>query len=167
MSPFFIQIDSLIRTIPDESLQRINSICRTHECELVDYAIRGSEHRMILDLFVDNRRGITLTECTQINRALLDESANDKFLSDVYTLEVSSPGVDRPLTHNWQYEKHIGRLLQVQYRDGTNLVARLVSVSPDAVRLEQKDKRRRSVEPIVHDVPFDLISTSRVEIEFK
>ncbi len=158
---------SLRRTIPEESLQFIHRVCSEHDCVLVDFALRGTEHRLILDLFIDNRQGVSLELCATINRALNDDSANDKFLSDVYLLEVSSPGVDRPLTFNWQYEKHIGRLLHLKLKDGTELDATLVSVGPDSVHLQPRARKKGTSSDPALDLPFDHISSSTVQVALR
>ncbi len=133
----------------------------------MDFAIRGSEHRLILDLFIDNRQGVSLDLCTQVNRALNDESATDKFLSDVYLLEVSSPGVDRPLTFNWQYEKHIGRLLHLTLKDGSLVTATLVSVGPESLLLQPRAAKKGGKAPESFDLPFDHISSSTVQVALR
>ncbi|MFM8437398.1 MAG: ribosome maturation factor RimP [Candidatus Kapaibacterium sp.] len=155
----------MIRTIPDESLEVIRRVCAEQGCTLVDMALRGTEHRLILDLFIDNRQGVTLDLCSAVHRLLLDEAETDKFLSDVYRLDVSSPGVDRPLTFNWQYDKHVGRTVCILLRDGTDRRGKLLEVTEDDVTiapLRSKGRQRVLEEPL--RIPFDLIVSSTVEV---
>jgi ribosome maturation factor RimP len=157
----------LIRTIPDESLEIIHRVCADHGCTLVGSDLRGTEHRLILDLFIDNRQGVTLDNCSAVHRVLLEEAETDKFLSDVYRLDVSSPGVDRPLTFNWQYDKHVGRMLNVQCHDGTTVKGTLTEVSEGDILIAPvaPKKQRTPVEP--RRIPFDHITSSTVEIDFR
>jgi ribosome maturation factor RimP len=155
----------LIRTIPEESLEIIHRVCAEHNCTLVDFALRGTEHRLILDLFIDNRQGVTLDNCSSVHRALLEEAETDKFLSDVYTLDVSSPGVDRPLTFNWQYDKHVGRTLAVHCADDHVETGVLTEVTENDIVLVPSAKRKAPAEP--RRIPFDLITSSTVEIVFR
>ncbi|MFM7773357.1 MAG: ribosome maturation factor RimP [Candidatus Kapaibacterium sp.] len=157
----------MIRTIPDESLEVIRRVCAEQGCTLVDMALRGTEHRLILDLFIDNRQGVTLDLCSAVHRLLLDEAETDKFLSDVYRLDVSSPGVDRPLTFNWQYDKHVGRVLSVQCLDGSSVKGTLREVTgSDIVIAPLAPKKQRSPEE-PRRIPFDHITSSTVEIDIR
>ncbi len=169
VSPFFVAsiIDSLVQTIPEHTLQTINRVIESKDCHLVEAKLRGNEQRRILDLFIDNRDGVSLELCSEVSRALRDESANDKFLSDVYTLEVSSPGVDRPLTFNWQYDKHIGRLLRVVMVDGSIVLATLKAVDSDSIQILPQAKTRKQESSEVLSVPFERIKHSLVELQFK
>ncbi len=158
---------SLRRTIPEESLQCIHRICAANDCQLVDFAIRGSERRLILDLFIDNRQGVSLELCSQVSRTLNDESATDKFLSDVYQLEVSSPGVDRPLTFNWQYDKHVGRTLSVTCTDGSVQEGVLVRVEPEAIVLRPTGTKKSAPPSEDLHLAFDHISSSTVRVSMR
>jgi ribosome maturation factor RimP len=131
----------------------------------MDVVLRGTEHRLILDLYIDNRQGVTLEDCSKIHREILDEAQTDKFLSDVYRLDVSSPGVDRPLTFNWQYDKHVGRILSVLVRDGSEQRGKLLEVTEvdiSVAPLGSKGKQRVFSESL--RIPFDLIVSSTVEV---
>lgn len=161
----------MTKTIPEESLGMIAALCAEYGAVIVDYALRGHERRMILDLFIDSERGVTLELCSAISRALNDASATDKFLGNVYTLDVSSPGVDRPLKFNWQYNKHVGRLMNITLHDGSQLRGRLASVDEIAVVLDliKGNKKRgmpNSTPAESRIIPFSDIDKALVEVEF-
>lgn len=142
-------------------------MCEKHDCALVDFDLRGTEHRLILDIFIDNRQGVSLEHCTSVHRELLEEAETDKFLSDVYRLDVSSPGVDRPLKFNWQYDKNVGRLLSVKCSDGTTVTGTLSAVSDEEIELQPKTPKKQRVPEAPRRIPFDLITSSTVEIDFR
>lgn len=155
---------ALNKTIPQESLAIIEAICTEFNCAFVDYSIRGHERRMILDLFIDSKHDVTIDLCTSVNRAIVEASATDKFLGNVYTLEVSSPGVDRPLKFNWQYTKHVGRLLSVTTLQGDVAFGRLLSTNGDSIILALVDKKKKIQEE--KEIAFAEIAKAVVEIEF-
>jgi ribosome maturation factor RimP len=81
-----------------------------------------------------------------------------------YTLEVSSPGLDRPLEDRRDFEQAVGRLARVKTRpswDGPRLlIGRLKGVEPEAVRIEEGEDGRE------WSVPWDAIAQARLEIEW-
>ncbi|MFT3884244.1 MAG: hypothetical protein QM724_02070 [Flavobacteriales bacterium] len=81
---------------------------------------------------VDNDRAITLNDLTAINHGLREEFG--EALDDI-ELEVSSPGMGRPFKVMRQYHKHIGRLVEVQLKDGRTLTGQLAAASGTEVAL--------------------------------
>ena len=87
--------------------------------EFVDLEVGGNRARPVLRLRIDRPdsepgRGVTLDECTHVSRALqryLDELPD---LSDTYVLEVSSPGVERPLTRRRDFERFAGKEIKLK-----------------------------------------------------
>ncbi|HSP59653.1 MAG TPA: ribosome maturation factor RimP [Ornithinimicrobium sp.] len=80
---------------------------------------------------------LTLDEIAEATRAVSDTlDASDAMGNGPYTLEVSSPGVDRPLGSPAQFRRNVGRLLTVSRTDGAPVTGRLVRVDADGVRLE-------------------------------
>src|SRR5665647_3879154 len=94
---------------------------------LVEFKIiPGNQITVLLD--ADN--GITIEKCTAINKALykyIEESG--LFPDGNFSLEVSSPGVDKPLKLHRQYKKNIGRKVEVELNDGTKLEGKLTQVN--------------------------------------
>lgn len=89
--------------------------------ELVDLQIAGSPGRPIVRAFVDTESGVTLDECARLSRELERTLEDAGVVPDRYVLEVSSPGIDRPLTRRAHYERFIGREIEVRLyrkRDG-------------------------------------------------
>jgi ribosome maturation factor RimP len=74
-----------------------------------------------------------------------------------YTLEVSSPGADQPLSTPAQFRRNVGRLLTLTYADGTSTSARLLAAATQGVRLSTAPQEL---------VDYDRVERARVEIEF-
>ena len=83
---------------------------------LVDMEYKKQVGGMVLELFIDSEKGITLDDCEKVSRALdepLDElnPTND----ESYTLNVSSLGLDRPLTTEYQFNKYQDKEVEVKF----------------------------------------------------
>jgi len=84
---------------------------------IVDLIVRGESRTPVFEVYVDNLEGVTLDLCRDINKDL--QSLIDAELpGGRYRLEVSSPGLDRPLKYPWQYRKHVGKLVEVTTGEG-------------------------------------------------
>ncbi len=81
--------------------------------ELVDLSFRREGFRMVLRLLVDKPGGITIDECTHLNQMIGEILDREDLIHDRYTLEVSSPGLDRPLVTKRDFERNIGRKVKI------------------------------------------------------
>jgi len=82
--------------------------------ELVDLEYTRQGRAMVLRLFIDKEGGITLDDCAVVSRELSEVLDVEDIIPDHYTLEVSSPGLDRPLKKVADYEKYKGRLVKIR-----------------------------------------------------
>ncbi|MEI7697431.1 MAG: ribosome maturation factor RimP [Actinomycetes bacterium] len=118
-------------------------------------------HR-ILTCVVDGPKPLNLDEVTVVSRlisALLDES---ELIDDAFTLEVTSPGVDRPLTERRHWEKNVTRVISMVMNDGSSLTARLTELrESDATFVENIKGRMKT-----HIIVLAEIKRANVEVEF-
>jgi ribosome maturation factor RimP len=102
----------------DDSLeQQLEQHVEALGYELVDLERAGSRARPILRLRIDRPegdQGVGLEDCARVSRALEAELDADERLSERYTLEVSSPGVERPLRRDRDFERFAGQEIAVQ-----------------------------------------------------
>lgn len=119
--------------------------------------------RSAIHILADTDNGITLKECVSISRklgALLEEDPEFQF---PYTLEVSSPGLDRPLLLKRQYQKNIGRSLRTVLKTGEIHEGVLTDVRADDFDLKVINKK----ESALITVSFDTLKETKVVISFK
>ncbi|MDX2266536.1 MAG: ribosome maturation factor RimP [Bryobacter sp.] len=86
--------------------------------ELVDVQFLGAGSRRVLKLLIDKPAGVTHADCEAVSRSLgelLD--AEDIIPGEGYTLEVSSPGVDRPLVKPADFARFLGQKIRIQLRE--------------------------------------------------
>jgi ribosome maturation factor RimP len=134
---------------------------------LVEVLVRPGNRILVL---VDSMKGITLDECRTVSRFL--ESKFDRDVED-YELEVSSPGLDRPLKLPIQYEKNTGRMLDVLKTDGIKITGKLLNITGDFIQLESevivKDSKtgKKKKEYPIQEVKLEEIKSAKVVISLK
>lgn len=102
--------------------------------ELVELQVAGSNRRPVLRVYVDRPGGITIGECATLSRAMEDLLDVHDPIEGSYTLEVSSPGLDRPLKSDRDFQRAVGRAVRLIVRGGSTVVGTLVSCEgPDLV----------------------------------
>ena len=87
-------------------------------CQLVEFQLKGNQQQQKLVILIDNEAGVSIEECAKVSHQLDDLIEAQSLIPNAYTLEVSSPGIDIPLTERWQYEKNLGRKLTVTLLTG-------------------------------------------------
>ena len=100
-------------SLTPELLAELERVAEAHGCELVHAEFPGGRLR----LFLDREAGVTLEDCEAVSKdasALLDVL---DFGRGRYTLEVSSPGLDRQLYRPKDYQRFVGRRVRVRFRD--------------------------------------------------
>ena len=136
----------------------------SEELFLVEVKIAsGNQITVLLD--ADN--GITIEKCTEINKALykyIEESG--LFGDENFSLEVSSPGLDKPLKLHRQYKKNIGRKIEVELNDGTKLEGMLTHVNEEEIIIEEKQGKGKKVTMKTTTILFNQIKHTTVLITF-
>ncbi len=85
--------------------------------ELVDAQLLGGGRHRVVRLFIDKIGGVTHDDCQAVSHAVGDLIDAEDFIGgDAYTLEVSSPGVERPLFKAKDYERFVGQSVKIQLR---------------------------------------------------
>jgi ribosome maturation factor RimP len=111
---------------------------------LVEIVIGREGSQQVYQIFVDTDDKITLDQCAAISRELADLLEEQDDLGIAYTLEVSSPGLTRPLTHPRQFIKSVGRDMIVSYSDAEGVSRTddltLKTVSDNSYEFENKKK---------------------------
>lgn len=130
--------------------------------DLEELAVVRMGRRYVVRVTIDRDGGVLLDDVADIARGIsgaLDEaeSASGEFIAGEYQLEVSSPGVDRPLTLPRHWRRSIGRLVKVK-ADGHTVVGRVTAASDDSVTLDVDGTER--------EVAYDVLGRGRVEVEF-
>ncbi|MBD3166009.1 hypothetical protein GF324_05395 [bacterium] len=86
---------------------------------IVDLQVKGSRGRPHVKVVLDHRtRGLTIDDCAAWSRRMEEVLDTEPDFPRTYALDVSSPGVEHPLTELWQFRKHIGRDVELHLHPG-------------------------------------------------
>ena len=119
--------------------------------------------RRVLRIAVDKDGGVSLDDVAAATKAVNGVLDATTVMGDQpYTLEVTSPGVDRPLTRPRHWRRAWLRLASIRLTDGSELSARVGRADDDGVRVAIPGKR-----PEVRDLRYGEIAGARVEVEFR
>jgi ribosome maturation factor RimP len=99
---------------PSRLIAALEPIVTQAGAELVDLEVAGSHGRPVVRAYVDTEQGITLDECARLSRLLEAELERTGAVPERYVLEVSSPGIERPLTRRAHFERFVGHELDVR-----------------------------------------------------
>lgn len=158
--------------------ERAERVAHSYGLEIFDVQLRREPVGTVLRVIIDRRDpgtpttpeqdSIGIADCQRVSHdlsALLDveeEDLEQPALVDKYTLEVSSPGLDRPLRHEADYRRFAGRLAKIvtaaPVNGQTAFAGRLAGVEAGEVLLAEGRK--------VHRVPMAQIKRGRLEVEF-
>lgn len=131
--------------------------------DLEDLSVARAGRRSVLRVTVDGDGGVDHDALAAISRdvsAALDasEESGGAFAPDAYELEVSSPGVDRPLTLPRHWRRNLGRLVNVK-AGGRRLTGRIMAADADTVILDVHGQRQ--------EIPRSQLGPGRVQVEFE
>ena len=157
-----------------EPLEHIRGIAdrvaRSHGLEVWDIVSRRETTGQVVRVYIDRpgpaatpEESVSIEDCEQVSREIGTILDVEDPLPFTYTLEVSSPGLDRPLRSGDDYRRFAGRLAKIVVSEAvdnqTAFEGRLRGVEGDAVLLEGPKGR-------VHRLPMRLITRGRLEVEF-
>jgi ribosome maturation factor RimP len=130
--------------------------------ELVDVELEGGGARTTLRVFIDGPQGITVDDCARVSRQLSAILDVEDPIAGRYTLEVSSPGLDRPLVTPEDFRRFAGETVKVKTRaplDGRrNFKGRLAEVEGEGVVIESDGQR--------FAIAFEAIERARLVPQF-
>lgn len=128
--------------------------------ELDELDVRASGRRHTVRLVVDSDTGVGLDDIARVSRAASAElDRNEHVIGGAYTLEVTSPGVDRPLTELRHWRRARLRLVRVRRHDGSELTGRVGRAGPESAVVLVDGARR--------EVRYADVAHAVVEVEFR
>ena len=132
--------------------------------QVVHVELAGNLRKPIVKVFIDRENGVTIEDCEKFSRALSAVLDVEDPIRTPYTLEVSSPGLDRPLKEIKDFQRNAGKLVRLITKESINkqnfFIGRIIEARDDNLKLLLENKDEISI-------PFSQISKARLEIEFK
>jgi ribosome maturation factor RimP len=125
-----------------ENISKLDSLvlgaCARSGVDLLEKDLFGVGRRKILRIFIDKNGGVNVENCASTSRYLseeLEKEENIDLINGSYTIEVSSPGLDRPLKEKRDFERNLGRMLRIT-QNGKFIKGVLKSVNGTSIILE-------------------------------
>jgi ribosome maturation factor RimP len=153
----------------EEQLQRIKELANQMLSNEPEYFLVSSKIKPTnnVRVYLDGDNGLPIEKCVYFNRQLyklLDEAG--MYPPGEFSLEVSSPGVDEPLKMHRQYNKNVGRLVEVIFTDGTKKEGKLVQAAENDIIIEETTGKGKKAVTQQVVIPFNNIKTTTVQIQF-
>ena len=134
---------------------------------LVNISVSSLQGPRKVTISLDGDRGVTIDDCAKLSRALSDAMEEQGLIGDNFTLEVTTPGVDKPLKMKRQYVRNVGRILKIYKTDRSVAEGRLTEIAEDAITIEQETGEKKKKELKAVTIAFDDIEKALVQISFK
>jgi len=133
-----------------------------HGVELVHAEVAGPEGKPILRVFIDKPEGVTHEDCAEVSLHIGTILDVEDFIHSPYTLEVSSPGLERGLYKRADYERFAGKMAKLRANRAINgqrnFRGRIVGLEGDEVVFEDKTSGRVSI-------PLEAVAKANLEID--
>ncbi len=146
----------LIDTIKDIVTKYVS----VNRLELVDISLKKTAGRMVLKILMDKPLGITLDECAEVNSYLSGILDEKQIINSEYVIEVSSPGLDRPLKTMEDFKRALGKNIKISTYapiDGENVfVGELAGLNKDAVVL------KHAQDSVAYEIAYDKIARAKL-----
>ena len=143
--------------------QLVSNVVEGQGYELVEFELKGGGKNSVLRVFIDKPAGISHQDCELVSEQLGTVLDVEDLIPFSYTLEVSSPGLDRKLVKVSDYTRFEGKLAKVQTRiplqNQKTFKGRLRGLRGESVLLE-------SPKGVLLEIPLDVISESRLEFDW-
>ncbi|MFN3479783.1 MAG: ribosome maturation factor RimP [Thermodesulfovibrionales bacterium] len=150
----------------EEKIQDLaKKVAEDYGYDLVEVNLLGKGKRTLLRVYIDKEGGVTLNDCEFFSRRFENILDIEDPIQGPYTLEVSSPGLNRPLRKIEDFRKNIGRMIRVITRqkidNQTFFIGRITDVTENFVHLHAKEGKKEVI------IPLEVIDRANLEIEIK
>jgi ribosome maturation factor RimP len=145
----------------DHLMKLLEPVVSAEGLDLEDITVTQAGKRRLLRVIVDRDGGVSLDDVADVSQAVsaaLDDH-DDAMGQSAYTLEVSSPGIDRPLIEPRHWRRAAKRLVKAELRDGTVIEGRVLGADDDGVDLDVEGAGRR--------LDYQDLTRGRVQVEFR
>jgi len=158
LSPHFLNMTQAT----DKIVQLLTPLLEGTDMFLVNIKIKPTNN---IKVFIDADSGFAVERSITINRRLYAAIDEHQLYPDGdFSLEVSSPGVDEPLTSHRQYVKNVGRKISIIDEADVETIGMMTAVTEDYITLEVKKPKQKDV--TVLNIPFSSIKKAVIQIIF-
>ena len=156
-------VESKIEALLEQRFQEAD----LSDCFTVEVVLKPGNR---LEIAFDSDSGVTFEKCRIVSRFLESHLDTEGWLGEKYILDVTSPGITRPLAFSRQYPRNVGRSVEVTISDGSVHKGILIAANADNITVEEKvtllengKKKKTTVQTVI---PFDNIQSTVVKVTF-
>ncbi len=156
--------------LKEHLLQLVEQGLPSPEIFLVDLILKGDSNNRKVVVLLDGDSGVSIADCAKLSRSMAASLEENDPFPGKYILEVSSAGVDHPLSLQRQYASRLGKVLSLKLKGGSEVEGKLLEVAEDKIVIDKilKDKKRQKTQETQEvNVPFNDIETALVQVSFK
>ncbi len=126
--------------------------------EIIELKLSRYKNSHRVQIYVDSESGVSLDDCSRLSRVIGSIIEENNIIDARYILEVSSPGLDRPLTTSRDFSRRIGEKIQVFFDDAESVPVQgeLISADEGSIELQVDEGKKK----------FDLVKVKKGKIIF-
>ncbi|HOV84725.1 MAG TPA: ribosome maturation factor RimP [Syntrophobacteraceae bacterium] len=144
--------------LPEQIRQLVEPVVESEGKELVELEYRRESHGWVLRLFLDQEDGITVEDCARVSRVVGDLLDVADLIPNPYHLEVSSPGLNRPLRKVEHFRSALGKIIEIRtlapLEGRKKFKGTLLEAAPESVRLDCDGR--------AYEIPLGLMDRARL-----
>lgn len=133
---------------------------------IVDVVISSRQGPRKVLILLDGDQGVSIDDCADLSRDVAKALDENNWITDNYTLEVSTAGIDQPLKLLRQYKKNIGRKVKVKLKEAT-AEGTLAEADAEKIVLHEAVGSGKKKEVKIREIPFTEIEKTLVMVSFK
>lgn len=141
----------------------IEPVVRSFDCELWGIDFRPFNNSALLRVYIDKQAGVSVEDCSRVSYQLSGVLDVENPIDVPYTLEVSSPGVERPLLTAQHFARYVGEKVKVRSQrpigNQRNFIGQVMAVKENIVEL--------NVDGETVEIPLNNISRGKLLVDFK
>ncbi len=147
-----------MESIEERLKELAGSVFASQGFELIDASVKGGGGRRLLQLVADREGGITVDDCSRLSHALSSLLDQDGLFDSPYRLEISSPGLDRPLRSEGDFKRVLGRDVRVETTEKKQAIGRLSRVDQGRIWIETEDG--------TVDLPLPSVVNAKIKLKW-
>ena len=144
--------------------KEINTYFENTDLFLVDIKVLSNGK---IEIFADKQSNITIDECVQISKHIHHFLEDNNLMTDNLSLDVSSPGMDEPLKVAQQFQKQLGKKVDVVLKNGLKITGELISANENEIVVKETIIIKKTETTEEHTFSFSEIKSVKKHFNFK
>jgi len=149
----------------DKIRQLVEPVIESEGMEIIDFECLKMKYRWLVRIYIDKERGVTIDDCSEISKQVGDVLDVYDVLPGAYTLEVSSPGLNRPLTRDKDFIKYRGSTVRIKTGEKLDGVKNFHGILNDYLDENGMKTLIVDVSGKVYHIPRDMVVKAHLVYE--